>query len=375
MKVMSVLNLRPRKLGSFEEYTISLSRSLAGQGGQSVLVFKELPPDSLIPAFRDSGAILETNAFAPFPSECTRSLCALVRRYRPDVVHFHFVDMLSFDLLAVRMMRRVRCVFSAHWSDIPHQQTALRGVLSRAAKRTFASCVDRFIAPSEYVHDRLVRSGIAAGKVTTIRNGVNLERFCGAGTDRDIRARYGLKPGGMIVVSVSQLIPEKGIGHLIDAAAQVIQRGADVSFVHVGDGVCAEEYRARIRQLGIGDRFLFTGLLNLAEISSILNQSDVFVLPCTWGEAFSLALLEAIAARLPAIATRTGGNSEAVEDGRNGLLVPPRDAAALAGAILALYDDPGRRRRMAQEAERRRTDFSIERWVDQTIELYRRLAS
>jgi glycosyltransferase involved in cell wall biosynthesis len=374
MKVMSVLNLRPRKLGSFEEYTLSLSRSLTSQGGQSVLVFKELPPDSLLPRYRDAGAILETKVFGAFGRESARALSALIRRYRPDVVHLHFVNLLSLDVLVARLNRGVRLVLSDHTSDIPKERTALRRLLLRGAQRAVSSSIDRVIAPSEYVHARLVRQGVSARKVTTIHNGVNLERFRSAAVTEDIRARYGMKPGGTIVVSISQLIPEKGIGYLIDAAVQVLQSGADVSFIHVGDGRCATEYRAKVQQLGIGDRFIFAGLLDLTEIGSILRQSDVFALPCTWGEAFSLAVLEALAAGLPAIVTRVGGNGEAVEEGRNGLLIPPRDAAALAAAILALHDDPERRRKMARERDLCPSYFSMQRWVDETVGLYGRLA-
>ena len=69
-----------------------------------------------------------------------------------------------------------------------------------------------------------------------------------------------------------------------------------MSFIHVGDGRCAAEYRDKVQHLGIEKRFIFAGLLNLPEIGAILRQSDVFTLPCTWGEAFSLVILEALAA-------------------------------------------------------------------------------
>jgi glycosyltransferase involved in cell wall biosynthesis len=370
MKVMSVLDLRPRKLGSFEEYTITLSRSLAGQGGESVLVFKELPPEPLRPHYLDAGSILETK---PFGGDSARALRALVRRFRPHVVHFHFVNLLSLDVVGAALNRGVKVVFSDHASDIPKQRTALRWHALRASKRAFSSLVDRVVAPSEYVKDRLVRQGISAKKITTIHNGVNLERFQTTLVTDDIRAKYGIGPSSVIVASISQLIPEKGIGYLIDAAGLALRQGADVSFIHVGDGRCSTEYRSRVQRLGIEKRFIFAGLLNLPEISAILRASDIFTLPCTWGEAFSLVILEALAAGKPAIVTRVGGNVEAVEDGRNGLLVPPHDASALAAAITALHDSPERRQAMARESALRSSYFSVKRWVDDTIDLYARL--
>jgi glycosyltransferase involved in cell wall biosynthesis len=120
-------------------------------------------------------------------------------------------------------------------------------------------------------------------------------------------------------------------------------------------------------------RFIFAGRLNLPEIAAILRQSDIFTLPCTWGEAFSLAILEALAAAKPVIVTRVGGNVEAVEDGRNGLVVPPHDAGALAAALKTLHDSPERRQAMGRESLSRSKCFSVQRWVDETIDLYDRL--
>jgi glycosyltransferase involved in cell wall biosynthesis len=177
MKVMSLLDLRPRKLGSFEEYTVSLSRELAGQGGESVLVFKDLPPESLRAHYVNAGSTLETKPFAPYDRASASALRALVRRHRPNVVHLHFVNLLSLDVLAVALNRGVRVVLSDHASDIPKERTALRWHALRASMRTFSSLVDRVVAPSDYVKARLMQQGVNAKKITVIHNGVNLERF------------------------------------------------------------------------------------------------------------------------------------------------------------------------------------------------------
>jgi len=370
---MSVLNLTPRKLGSFEEYTIALSRTLDSQGGRSVLVFNQLPPESLRPQYLEAGAILETKRFAPFGLESARALRALIRRHRPDVVHLHFVDLQSLDVLSAGLIRGPSVALSVHDSDVPKSQTRLKQSTLRATRRFFSSWVDRFIAPSDYVKSRLVSRGIPAQKITRIYNGVSLERFRNGLVAGDARAKYGISPTAMLVVSISQLIPEKGVGDLIEAAGLALRQRRDLAFIHVGDGRCGAEYREAVRTLGIENRFIFAGLLNLPEIAAILRQGDIFTLPCTWGEAFSLVVLEAMAAGKPAIVTRAGGNVEAVEDGRNGLVVPPHDPGALAAAITDLYDSPERRAAMARESARRSDYFSVQRWVHETIDLYGQL--
>jgi glycosyltransferase involved in cell wall biosynthesis len=373
MKVMSLLDLRPRKLGSFEDYTISLSRSLTSQGGQSVVVFKELPPEPLRPQHLDAGSLLETKPFNSFGPNSATALRALVRRYRPQVVHFYFVNLMSLDVVAAAVSRGVKVVFTDEQSDKPKERTALRWHALRASKRAFSSFVDQVIAPSDYVKSRLVREGVSAKRITTIYNGINVERFRNAHVTEDVRAKYAIGPSTVMVVSISQLIPEKGVGYLIDAAGLALGQGADLAFIHVGDGRCAAEYRAKVQGLGIEKRFIFAGLLNLPEIAGILRECDIFTLPCTWGEAFSLVILEALAAGKPAIVTRVGGNVEAVEDGQNGLVVPPHDAGALAAALMTLHDSPERRQAMGRESAMRSSYFSVNHWVDQTIDLYRRL--
>jgi len=373
LRVMSVLNLRPRKLGSFEEYTIWLSRTLARRGGQSILVFKDSPPDALRPHYTEAGAELETKPVEPFGLDSARALGALLRKHQPDVVHLHFINMLSLDVAAAALHRGAKVVFSEHSSDIPKERSALRWALHRASKRAFSLGIDRVITPSNYVNARVVSQGVSARKVTTVYNGVNVESFRNASTAEDVRAKYGIAGDRVIVASISQLIPEKGIGYLIDAAAAALREGRSVSFIHVGDGPRGEEYREKVRRLGIEKHFIFAGLLNLWQIGDILRQSDVFTLPCTWGEAFSLVILEAMAAGKPVIVTRAGGNTEAVEDGKNGLVVPPHDARALAAAIVALHDSPERRRAMGSESATRSAYFSVERWVDETIGVYESL--
>jgi len=371
---MSVLNLRPRKLGSFEEYVVSLSQALTQQGGQSILVFKEFPPEALRPRYTDAGALLETKPFEPFGRESARALTALLRRHKPHVIHLHFVNIMSLDVVAASLHRGVKVVFSEHASDIPKERTALRWRMLQASKRIFSSHIDQVIAPSKYVNRWLVHQGISAKKIITVYNGVKVENFRDRPRTGDLRAKYGIRQNTLIVTSISQLIPEKGIGYLIEAAALVLKEGRNVSFVHVGDGACAAEYREKIRQLGIEKHFIFAGLLNQWEIAAILHQSDIFTLPCTWGEAFSLVILEALAAGKPVIVTRVGGNIEAVEDGENGLVVAPHDPCALAAAIITLHDSPERRLAMGIESAKRSGYFTLDRWVSQTIEIYDRLA-
>jgi len=375
LSVMSVLNLRPRKLGSFEQYTIALSRSLVERGGKSVLVFKDGPPPELRPHYVAAGATLESKPFEPFGLASARALRALIQRHHPDIVHLHFVNMLSLDVLAAALQPGVKAVFSEHSSDVPKTRSAARWLALRASKRLFSLGLDLVIAPSDYVNARTVREGVGDWKVVTVYNGVDVNRFRAGASPEDTRATYGIGPDELIVVSISQLIEAKGVGDLIDAAALVNDSGRKVTFIHVGDGPLAAEYRERIHRHGLEGRFILAGLMNGWDVAAILRDGDAFTLPCTWGEAFSLVVLEAMAAAKPLIVTSAGGNVEAVEHGKNGLVVPPHDPPALAAAIMRLHDCPGERREMGCESAKRSARFTVQRWVDETLDAYTRLTS
>ena len=371
MKVMSVVSLVPSKHGSFEEYTITMTRRLTAAGDESILVFRSEPPAHLRTLY--DGAVLESKPFGSFDLESGKRLYALIRKHRPDIVHLHFVPLLSCDVVAARLATSTKVVFSNHNSDIPKRRSLPKRVLLKVANRMMSSLMDLTITPSNYVKRRVVRDGTKACKVATIHNGVALERFRGQRESTQVLQSLGVERRTLVVLSVSQVIPEKGIGVLIEAANLVRKTGADVAFVHVGTGPFLEQYKSRVSSLDLDDRFHFTGLLNLPEIAELLKLSDVCTLPCTWGEAFALSILEGLAAGKPVIVSNVGGNPEAVSDGENGLTVPPNDPHELAHAILKLYENPALRARMANESLRRSSYFSVSRWVDETILQYRRL--
>ena len=373
LKVMSVLNLYPQKLGSFEEYTLFLSQRLTHLGGQSILVFDRSPPEALRPLYTAAGAVLESKPFDPFGWESVRTLYYLLRKHRPDIVHLHFVNMLSLDVLVAFLHPGTKLVFTEHASGIEKKRTMLKRCLLQAGKRVFSSLIDQVIAPSNYVNKRLVGEGVRASKVVTVYNGINVGSFRHVPAAENIHMKYGIEPGDFIIASISLLIPEKGIGDLIEAAALILKQGKKVSFIHVGDGPCEAEYRNRTRQLGIDKYFIFAGLLNSWDIASIRHQSNAFTSPSTWGEAFGLAIHEAMSVGKPLIVTDVGAIEEAVEDGKNGLVIPPHDVQALATAIMTLYDNPGRCSEMGKESIKRSVNFTMQRWVDETMKIYSRI--
>ena len=189
-----------------------------------------------------------------------------------------------------------------------------------------------------------------------------------------------MPPRAAIVAVVSRLHELKGLDDFLEAAAALAARHPEVRYLIVGDRLAVKDgtvvkedaYRASLeglaRRLGIADRVVFTGFR--LDIPQILQEVAVSVLP-SLSEGLSNFLLESMAAGVPVVATRVGGSPEAVGDGETGLLVPTRNAAALARAIDALLTDRDLARRMGQAGRRRMEErFSLEAMARATERLY-----
>ncbi len=196
--------------------------------------------------------------------------------------------------------------------------------------------------------------------VVEIPPGVDLDRFTPLGAADRVLARVelGLPAEGPLVVSVSRLVPRKGMDVLIDAAAQLSTRFPDLTVVIAGRGRDAERLAGRVAELGAPVRLL--GGVSDADLPRLVGAADVFAMLCRnrWlgleQEGFGIVVLEAAAAGVPQVAGASGGAAEAVEDGVTGVLVRrPTEAGHVARAIAGLLDDPARRESMGRSARRR----------------------
>ena len=174
-----------------------------------------------------------------------------------------------------------------------------------------------------------------------LQNGVDTDHFRLAPPDPGARAALGLDPQRPVVGTIGRLEDRKGHDQLLRAAGTMLAggNGRRPQIVIVGDGPLREKLQAQAHSLGVADSVRFVG--TVADVRPSLAAMDVFVLP-SHAEGMSNALMEAMAAARPVVATAVGGNTEVVVDGKTGVLIPPADPAAIADAIAALLRDPDR---------------------------------
>ncbi len=298
-----------------------------------------------------------------------RRLLAVLRQERPQIVHAHLRYASIWGVVAARLCgipllatlhllpdgapwwsrdgirERLMCWLLDHWSS---------GVIAVSA------AVGRAYAGAGLIRERRLR---------VVHNGVDCDSILeGAVAGPALRRELGIEAARPLVTTISVLRPGKGVEVLLAAVPHVLERVPEAVFLVVGDGPerCALERQAAA--LGGSGRVRFLG--HRRDVPRILGASSLFVL-ASHGDAFPTVLLEAMAAGLPVVASDVGGIPEIVE-AETGRLVPPGDAAGLAGSIVALLQAPQSLRDMGERARyRARERFSGEAWNRRLTHAYR----
>ena len=277
---------------------------------------------------------------ALLPLEVARLAAWLVRN-RVELVNTHSSNDGWLAGLAARLAMRPILIRSRH-IEVDYPNRFWSGLAFRILPH-------HVITTSRRIADRLVAElGISPARVTCIATGVDLARF-NRKVEGTLRQELGVDPEVALVGMISVLRSWKGHATFLDAAARLLgDSKRPVRFVIAGDGPGREELAGKIAREPWKDRVTLLG--HRADVPNILASLDVLVLPSYAHEGIPQIILQAQAMSCAVVATTIGGIPEVVEDGVTGLLVPPRDAAALAEKIAALLDDPGLDARLGQNA-------------------------
>jgi glycosyltransferase involved in cell wall biosynthesis len=210
-------------------------------------------------------------------------------------------------------------------------------------------------------------------KIAVVNSGLDLERYRKTNIEAGKKkAELKAAPDALLVGMVGRLDPIKGPKYFVEAGRLILQKFPQVKFLVVGDGSLRNSLECQCKKLNILESFIFTGWRE--DIPELLSILDLLVLP-SLNEAVGRILIEAAACGIPVVATRVGGVPEIVKDNETGILVPPRDALALARGISALLEDKGKRLAMAEAARRWVDDkFSAGVMVNKISNCYEELA-
>ena len=289
----------------------------------------------------------------------------LIKRLKPDVIHAHDPHGVAMAALALSLGGQ---------SQGPPALVASRRVDFHLKGNSFSRWkyrqADCFIAASEAIRKMLVADGVPEDRTVTVHEGIDVEHVLAA-PPVNVHEAFWLPHEAPVVGNVAALVPHKGQRYLVEAAHRVVQEIPDARFVVLGEGELRDHLEKQVRDHYLEKHVLLPGFRT--DVLGCMKAFDLFVMSSVT-EGLGTSILDAMACGRPVVATSAGGIPEIVEDGVTGLLVPPRDAAALADAIVRMLRDAPLRKRMGEAGlSRVRERFTVERMVEGTAGVYQRL--
>jgi glycosyltransferase involved in cell wall biosynthesis len=291
-------------------------------------------------------------------------LARVIRAERPDVLHAHDPHGIAMASLALSLDPR---------SPSP-PLVAARRVDFRLKGNAFSRWKHRqvrcFVCASEAIRQVLLAGGVEPDRTVTVHEGIDVAHV-DAAPRADVHSELWLPHGAPLVGNIGALVAHKGQHVLVDAAALVVRAVPDARFVILGEGELRQALQHQIARLGLERHVHLAGFR--PDALSWLKAFDVFVMSSVM-EGLGTSLLDAMACAKAVVATLAGGIPEVVSDRETGLLVAPRDAPAMARAIIRLLERDDLRQTLGQAGRARLlARFTVERMVQETLDVYARL--
>lgn len=287
-----------------------------------------------------------------------------IRRRGVTHLHLHSSHAQTLGIVAARVAGRRNVIVTRRVDFVPRAHVFNHW--------KYGNRILRFIAISRAIREILERFGVPPERIRLVSSGVDLDR-ARPGSGEAFRRELGVEDSQLLVGNVAHLADHKGQRYLVEAIPLVLERRPEARFVIVGEGELEESLKSQARELGIGDRLVFTGFR--PDVPEIMDALDVFAMPSHL-EGLGTIVLDALVAGKPVVAAAAGGIPDIIEHERHGLLVPPRDPAALAAAIVRLLGDRELGCRLAGAGLARvKAEFSVDAMVEGNLGVYRELGA
>ena len=321
-------------------------------------------PDTSEDTLEQHGIDVTYLARSKFDPTTLPALLRVLDRKHADLLHMHGYGATTFGRLAAAR-RRLPALLHEHanLTDTPWFQ--------KIVDRLLAPYTDLAIAVSQSTADFVVKARLVpADRTRVVYLGAPFDEFARPRSAEEVRASrasLGLPEDGLVVGTVTRLMPSKGNQYFVEAARKLLDRGLDVHFCVVGEGELQTELETQARELGLGERLRFPGFTR--DVAGAFWAFDVVVFPSLW-EGTPLTAFEALAAGRSIVSSDADGLVDILHPGRDAVVVPKRDSQALADAIGALLGDPARRNALATKARVTGAGYDIDTFVRKMERLY-----
>ncbi|GAB1422144.1 glycosyltransferase [Anaerolineales bacterium] len=335
-----------------------------------LLVEAAYPMQDLIQQMQAQGiAVQSIPIVADLDPRSFLKLYRAIKALQPDLVHTHLIHADTHGIPAAKWAGVKTIVSSRHAADLFRRRQPLKS-LNRLVMRL----TRKTIAISDSIkHIMITYDGLPPEKIQRIHYGLAhqpISEVTIQAQRQQLRADLNLAPNTFIMGMVCRLIEEKAIPYVLEALALLADQ--DAQLIIFGDGPLRDSLHAQSRVLGLAERVSWLGWRDDAR--QIMAGFDLFLMP-SLSEGFGMALLEAMACRLPIIASNVASLPEIVADQVSGLLVPPADVPAIAAALDQLIQDPERLKSLGKAGEKRlESHFTADRMAQETADCYRSIS-
>lgn len=363
MKVLQVTT--HMNVGGIANYIFELSKALKSKGVDTIVASAG---GDLEGSLDEAGIAHERLnirtkfEFSPKVFMAAFALKRIAEREGVDIIHSHTrVSQVAGSLTS--MMTGIPMVTTCH------------GYFKKRMRSIIDTWGEKVIAISAAVYGHLKGDlGVSDDRIELVYSGVDVNKFARELPESDVikTKEYLELTGKTVIGTIGRLSSVKGHKFFIQAMAEVLKASPDAAGLVVGSGPEGPSIKALAMALGIDDRISFID--SVKDTREALSVTDIFVFPSI-KEGLGIALLEALAAGKPCVASRTGGIEDIIKDGESGILTDVGDSAAIADAVLKLLSDEGLRMRMAQCGRRlAQSRFTLDRMADDVVNIYKRVA-
>lgn len=372
-------------VGGAQENTISSVLGLRSRSGVTVELISGPttgPEGSLESLLTPFPALLRiaTHLVRPVHPVCDwaalRELTGILRHNRPDIVHTHSGKAGVLGRLAAARAGVPVIVHTIHGPSFGAFQGRVANMAFRAAERRAARVTRHFVVVADAMKEQYLAAGIGEPRqYTRIFSGFSLDPFLNAQNDPVLRSRLGLAQSDLVVGMIARLTDLKGHEDLFAAAPGLVKAWPNMKFLLVGNGSWRQRLEEQARGLGLGNHFVFAGLVPPTDVPRLIGIMDILV-HLSRREGLPRALPQALAASRPVVAFDCDGAREVCLENETGFLLNPADVEGLTRRLLQLARDPGLRERFGRAGrEYVRPRFGVEQMVEQLHRLYLRLLS
>jgi len=362
---MKIVHLLPGfGLGGVENVLLSICNNFDRQKYDLTLVYFA-DQEELLDAVEATGVkVIKIQSKKVISFSTIRHLIQILKDESADLIHTHLMDANLLGFLSTKFVN-IPQVISLHTYPYP------KGIKYRLRYKFMSFWAGKIICVSNIVKNYMVEKvGVSEKKATVVYNGIDIQKFDIQLSDNqraDVRQEFRIPDGHFIIGNVARMIERKGQMYLIQAFHELLKVHPNTTLLIIGDGDYRKDLEQEAKNLNIADKIIFTG--SRYDIPELLSIMDIFVFP-TYNEAMGITICEAMAARKAIISSIDSAIVELIDNGKDGLLVKPKDSHALFEVILSLCNNPEKRVALAAAAREKANLFSEQSMAEGIEEVY-----